>query len=110
VTNSPLPAGAAVRGAEELVRKAAAVKVAARRLGRASTDEKNRALRQIASVLRARESEILAANERDCKGAVRAAERSGEAALLDRLTLNSARLQAMARDVESVAELPDPIG
>jgi glutamate-5-semialdehyde dehydrogenase len=110
VTNSPLSAGAAVGGAEELVGKAAAVKVASRRLGRASTDEKNRALRLIASVLRARESEILAGNERDCRAAVRAAERTGEDPLLDRLMLTSQRLEAMARDVESVAELPDPIG
>ncbi len=90
--------------------KAAAVKAAARLLGSASTDDKNRALRQIATVVRARESEILAANERDCRSAVRAAEQTGGDPLLDRLSLTSARVQAMARDVESVAELSDPIG
>jgi glutamate-5-semialdehyde dehydrogenase len=109
-TIRPTASSAAVRGAQELVGKAAAVKVAARRLGRASTDEKNRALRQIAAVLRARESEILAANERDCRSAMRAAEQTGGDPLLDRLTLTSSRLQAMAQDVESVAGLPDPIG
>ncbi len=90
--------------------KAAATKAAARLLGTTSADDKNRALRQIATVLRAREAEILAANERDCQSAVRAADETGGDPLLDRLSLTSARVQAMARDVESVAELSDPIG
>jgi glutamate-5-semialdehyde dehydrogenase len=99
-----------VRGTEELISKAAAVKVAARQLGRASADDKNRALRQIAAILSARETEILAANQRDCRSALRAAEQTGRDPMLDRLTLTSPRLQAMARDVESVASLTDPIG
>ena len=108
--DSPASAGATIRGAEELVGKAAAAKAAARLLGTTSTDDKNRALRQIATVLRDREAEVLAANERDCQSAVRAAEQTGGDPLLDRLLLTSARVQAMARDVESVAELSDPIG
>lgn len=107
--DSPASVGTSV-GAEELVGKAAAVKRASLQLGRASTDVKNRALAQIAAALRARESEILAANERDCRSATRAAAQTGGDPLLDRLTLTSARLQAMARDVESVAALPDPVG
>jgi glutamate-5-semialdehyde dehydrogenase len=110
VKDSPASAGATIRGAEELVGKAAATKAAARLLGTISADDKNRALRQIATVLRAREAEILAANERDCQSAVRAADETGGDPLLDRLSLTSARVQAMARDVESVAELSDPIG
>ena len=90
--------------------KAAAAKAAARLLGTTSADDKNRALRQIATVLRDREAEVLAANERDCQSAVRAADETGGDPLLDRLSLTSARVQAMARDVESVAELSDPIG
>jgi glutamate-5-semialdehyde dehydrogenase len=110
VKDSPTSAGATIRGAEELVGKAAATKAAARLLGTTSTDDKNRALRQIAAVLRDREAEVLAANERDCQSAVRAAEQTGGDPLLDRLSLTSARVQAMARDVESVADLSDPIG
>jgi glutamate-5-semialdehyde dehydrogenase len=100
----------AVQSREELISKAAAVKAAARILCRASTDDKNRALREIATALRSFEAAIVAANERDCRSAVRVAERTGQEPLLDRLTLTSARLLAMARDVEIVAELPDPIG
>ena len=110
VKDSTATAGAPARGAEELVGKAAAVKAAARLLGRASTDGKNRALRKIAAVLRARETDILAANERDCRAAMRAAEQTGGDPLLDRLTLTSSRLEAMARDLEAVADLADPIG
>lgn len=108
--DSTASAGATIRGVEELVGKAAATKAAARLLGTTSTDDKNRALRQIATVLRDREAEVLAANERDCQAAVRAAEQTGGDPLLDRLSLTSARVQAMARDVEAVAELSDPIG
>jgi glutamate-5-semialdehyde dehydrogenase len=73
----------------------------------ASADQKNRALRAAAAALRRRCREILAANERDMAGA-----RSGGAGgpLLDRLELDQGRVEAMARALEAIAELPDPIG
>lgn len=101
---------AALSGVQELVAKAAAVRVASRQLALASTDAKNRALRRVAAALRARAADILAANARDCTGAVKAARHTGHDPLLDRLTLTDARLQSMVRDVEAVAELPDPVG
>jgi glutamate-5-semialdehyde dehydrogenase len=90
--------------ADELLEKAAAVKVASRALALASTEAKNRGLVAIARALRGREAAILGANERDCGRA------DGGRAELDRLRLNHDRLQAMARDVEAVAVLPDPVG
>jgi len=101
---------ASISGAEELVAKAAAVKAASRQLARASTEAKHRALLRIAAALRARASEILAANARDRAGALRTAQETGKDPLLDRLTLTEPRIQMMARDIEAVAELPDPIG
>ena len=54
-----------------------------------------------------RSREILAANERDMQGA---ASNGAGHALLDRLKLDPSRIEAMARALEDIAELPDPIG
>jgi glutamate-5-semialdehyde dehydrogenase len=80
---------------------------AARVLALATTEQKNAALEAAAAALRARAPEILAANAHDMK----AAEAAGlGAAMLDRLKLDPARIEAMASGVEQVATLPDPIG
>ncbi len=76
-------------------------------LARASTAAKNLALAKIAAALRARRAELLAANQRDMDAA-RANGLSG--AMLDRLALDADRVEAMARGVEEIAALPDPIG
>ncbi len=76
-------------------------------LARAGTDRKNAALMAAAAALRARASEILAANERDV-AAARGAGLGG--AMLDRLQLDPARIEAMATGVEQIAALPDPVG
>jgi glutamate-5-semialdehyde dehydrogenase len=73
----------------------------------ASTDQKNRALLAAAAALRARGRGILAANEQDLEGA--AANGAG-GAMLDRLKLDEKRVESMARALEAIAELPDPIG
>jgi glutamate-5-semialdehyde dehydrogenase len=76
-------------------------------LARATSEQKNTALRNAAAELRARVNEILAANEQD----LRAGE-GGQmsAAMQDRLRLDAARIEAMARGVEEVATLQDPVG
>ena len=72
-----------------------------------SAEVKNRALRAAAASLRARRHKILAANERD----VRAAAGDGvTSAMLERLKLDERRVEAMARALEDVERLPDPIG
>ncbi len=82
-------------------------RAAARSLATASTTAKNRALERVAAALRRDEPQILAANERDLE----AARRSGlGSALLDRLRLDPKRVEAMARGVEEVVALPDPVG
>jgi glutamate-5-semialdehyde dehydrogenase len=80
---------------------------AAAALALASTAAKNRALAAAAAALRARVPELLAANARDMEAA-RAKGLSGS--LLDRLALDEKRIEAMARGVEDIAALPDPIG
>jgi glutamate-5-semialdehyde dehydrogenase len=76
-------------------------------LALATTEKKNAALSAMAAAVRARRDEILAANERDMSAA-RAAKLSG--ALLDRLQLDEKRVEAIARSIEEVLALPDPIG
>jgi len=91
----------------ELEGKAREAKAASRQLARLSTEAKNRALLNIAEGLLARQEDILQANAADYQQA----EASGMgAAMLDRLLLNPARLEGMARDVRAVAALPDPVG
>jgi glutamate-5-semialdehyde dehydrogenase len=73
----------------------------------ADSDQKNRALRAAAAALRARRHKILAANDRDLQ---EAQEAGASAPLLDRLRLDEVRVEAMARALEDIAALPDPIG
>ena len=86
-------------------------KDAALRLAGLSTDVKNRALQGMAGLLRDRRSDILTANQQDVQ---RAAELVASGALskplLDRLKLNEDKVLGMAQGVESVAQLPDPVG
>ena len=91
----------------ELEAKGKAAKAASRRLAYLSTEVKNQALANISVDLVAKKDEILKANQADCKEA----EASGMgAAMLDRLLLNTDRLEAIAQDVMAVAALPDPVG
>jgi glutamate-5-semialdehyde dehydrogenase len=94
-----------VRAAMRLI--GAQARAAARKLANAPTQAKNRALTAAARSLRARSAEILAANARDLADA----EAKGlGAALIDRLKLNTDRIEAIARGLEEVAALPDPVG
>jgi glutamate-5-semialdehyde dehydrogenase len=76
-------------------------------LALAGTEKKNAALAAAAAAVRARRVEILSANERDMSAA-RAAKLSG--ALLDRLALDEKRVESIAKGIEEVLALPDPIG
>ena len=85
----------------------AAAKRAARALAQCDTSVKDQALAAIARALRERTPEILQANERD----MQAGERDGIGeALLDRLRLDEGRIEGIARAVEDIAALPDPVG
>jgi glutamate-5-semialdehyde dehydrogenase len=80
---------------------------AAHALALAAPETKAKALRAAAKALREATPAILAANAKDIETA-RAAARP--AAFIDRLLLNEARIAAMAKGVEEIAELADPVG
>ena len=84
---------------------ARAARLAAGELARAGTAPKNAALREAAAAIRAQAPRIQAANETDL-----AAAPNLSASFRDRLTLTPARIEAMARGLEEVADLPDPVG
>jgi glutamate-5-semialdehyde dehydrogenase len=80
---------------------------ASQALARAPTVRKNLALEKMAAALRAGRPALLAANALDLE----AARAKGlSAAMLDRLALDEKRIEAMARGVEEIAALPDPVG
>ena len=84
-----------------------AARAAARDLALAPAATKNAALCAMAAHLRQNKDQLLKANAAD----VEAAKANGlTAAFIDRLTLNDARIEAIARGLEDIAALPDPIG
>ena len=76
-------------------------------LRNASTGAKNRALSEAARLIRSEKAAILAANAKDMDAAKAAGM---DAALQDRLLLNEARVEAMARGLDDIVTLPDPVG
>lgn len=84
-----------------------AAKAASRRLAIATPEEKNNALKAAAIALRTATPAILAANAKD----VEAAKAAGRpASFVDRLLLDEKRVAGIAKGLEEIAELPDPIG
>jgi glutamate-5-semialdehyde dehydrogenase len=86
---------------------AAQARDAARVLGLALPEQKNRALDAMERAIRSHASAILAANAEDI-----AAARGNDAtpAFIDRLTLTQARIDAMADGIRIVRDIPDPVG
>ena len=80
---------------------------AARAMARAETGAKNAALNSVAERLSARREQLFEANAADLAAA---RENRLAAALLDRLELTPARLEAMADGLGQVADLADPVG
>jgi glutamate-5-semialdehyde dehydrogenase len=80
---------------------------AARVLATIDSATKDRALHAIADALVERTPEILEANTRDMDAG---RENGLDAALLDRLLLDAARIAAIAAQVRDIAALPDPVG
>jgi glutamate-5-semialdehyde dehydrogenase len=87
----------------ELLQRAAQAKYEMAAAGAAQKDD---GLRAMAAALRRAEAEILLANRAD----IEKAQGQIPPVMLDRLQLNEARIGAMADGVQSVTELPDPVG
>jgi glutamate-5-semialdehyde dehydrogenase len=82
-------------------------RAAAAELARASTETKNAALLTAAKALRDDTANILSANAKDL-AAAKSSDRP--ASFLDRLLLNEARIEGMAKGLEEIAALADPVG
>ncbi len=82
-------------------------RAAARELSQTSTMRKNKALTAAAAALRARAAEIKAANGIDMAAG---REKNLTPALLDRLALDDKRIESMAKGLEEIAALADPVG
>lgn len=80
---------------------------AAKFVAHATDAQRNDALLKAAAALRNEQGRILAENEKDMS-AGRAKGLS--AAMLDRLLLDAARIEAMAAGLEAITQLPDPLG
>jgi glutamate-5-semialdehyde dehydrogenase len=82
-------------------------KAAARPLGFASTDAKNKALDAMADAILVNKAHILSENTKDLKDV---AGTDMLASFIDRLTLNDKRVTEMAEGIRAIAALPDPVG
>ncbi len=93
--------------AEHVLELGRRARAASRRLATIARDRKDAALFALADALIDGEGAILDANARDL---VAAKLKGLSAAMIDRLSLDTARLAAMAQQVRDVAALPDPGG
>ena len=92
---------------ESILQMGRQARAAAYRLAQLSSDEKNAILRAMASSIRANAVALMQANDKDLAAGV---EKGLSAAMLDRLRLDEARIEAMAAGIDQVATLPDPVG
>ena len=89
------------------IEKIRLAKGASNALGQANTNDKDSALLEIAKLLPARATEILAANQLDIDAGIAAGMTES---LQDRLRLTQERIQEIAESVKKIVGLPDPIG
>ena len=94
-------------GAGTVLSIAKGAKEAQRELARAGGAKREAALREISSALRENVQSILEANRAD----IAVARENGMAeSMIDRLTLTAERIEGMAKGVDDVAAMPDPVG
>ena len=82
-------------------------RAAARQLALASPEARTKAISGMAKALRARAADVLKANAADQDAA---REKGMDSAMLDRLGLDEARLEGVAKALDSIAAIPDPVG
>jgi glutamate-5-semialdehyde dehydrogenase len=92
---------------EEIKALCVDARYAAAKLANATTADKNRILLCIAEKLTQNEEKLIEANGKD----LAAADANGvPLTMVDRLTLNTARIEDMAASLRKISELEDPIG
>ncbi len=82
-------------------------RIAARAMAKASSEQKNRALSNIANAIRRDVGKILAANAKDVE---RAKANGNDAAFIDRLTMTEKSIETMALGLLQIVSLGDPVG
>lgn len=92
---------------ETLIQLGEKAKQAARSLARATSSEKNEALKLMSQALIAHTNTILTANQLDL---IAAKENGISENMIDRLILTKERIEDMADGILKIADLPDPIG
>jgi glutamate-5-semialdehyde dehydrogenase len=92
---------------QEMRRIGQAARASGRRLALTDAETRDAALNAMAEAIRGSAPAILAANGKDVETA-RAAGRPSS--FIDRLTLTPSRIEAMAKGLEEIAALPDPVG
>ena len=90
-----------------MLKLGAKAKVAAQSLAVTSAAQRQKTILLMANSIREQKNSILQANEKDMQNGQ---EKGLSSALLDRLLLNSDRVEAMAAGLEAIATLDDPIG
>ncbi len=90
----------------QLSQLAAQSRRAYQQLATSTLDARNKALRSAAQNLREQATLLLDANQKDLS---LARQQGMSGAMLDRLSLNPSRIEAMAKGLETVANLPDPL-
>ncbi len=106
--NAPLKAVSSSGSLEDAMRGIGReARDAARALALAPASQKNQALAAMAKAIRSSRPAILAANEED---RAELASSGASAAFLDRLTLDAARVEAMAAGLDVIRKLKDPVG
>ncbi len=83
-----------------------AAKTAAPLIARASTLKKNLVLKELAKLLSESSAAIISANQIDSENG----KSTLSPGLIDRLTLTESRIQALADSLQSIVDLPDPVG
>ncbi len=91
----------------EVIAALTRARAAARRLALTTTGQKNKVLTRLALEVRGNVDQIIAANKKDLK---RASDDGRTGAFVERLTLDPARIEAMAKSVDQIVELRDPVG
>ncbi|WP_409749474.1 glutamate-5-semialdehyde dehydrogenase [Brevundimonas sp.] len=92
---------------QEMLAMGRRARAAARQLALASPEVRTKAISAMANALRARAADVLKANAADQDAA---RDKGMEAAMLDRLGLDADRLEGVARALDSIAAIPDPVG
>ncbi|EKJ85293.1 glutamate-5-semialdehyde dehydrogenase [Leptospira meyeri] len=82
-------------------------KLASRGLKGLTTLEKNSVLKRVEELLLENESAIIEINQIDMKNGQ---EKGLSSSMMDRLLLDSKRIQSMVKSIEEIRNLPDPVG